>query len=142
MRHRSVAGACMVFMMSSFAASVDAQTVRQKVPVVIKATIASDDMVGRQVVFELKEALRSSASFQLIDDPKYDILHAFLKMSLVTLRQSAGSTAIATATVYDSIEMPLNGAYISASVHTCGSERAVGCARQMLSSMDEDVEVL
>src|SRR4051812_4001265 len=94
-------------------------TAQTRIPVLIDATIADRDSVGRQVVFELKEAIRSSSAFRLIDNPIYRSPRSaadsvpFIALKMITAPQSGKHTVLAIAYVYNSLSTPIEGAFIN-----------------------------
>ena len=107
---------------------------QERVPVLLDATVSDDDTVGRVLAFELKEGVRGTRSFRLVDDPK---AWPYLRVAIVTLKTSEVSSALAVTYVYDDPVMPLEGAFIHSAIHTCGRERTTACARSILASIDE-----
>jgi hypothetical protein len=110
---------------------------QDRLPVFLRATIDENDAVGRQLVYEIKEAVRASASFRLVDATEWP----YLKVVIVTLKDGE-ATAAGLTFLYDDTSMPLGGAYITASVQTCGRNRVTACARSTLASIDEAAENL
>lgn len=104
-----------------------------RVPVYLATTVDQEDPVGRSLVYALKESLRSSRGFRLVED---EAAWPYLSMRVVTLSTSAGGTAMAVAFVYDSIEMPMGGAYITTSIQTCGRDRVTSCSTSLMGSLD------
>ncbi len=107
---------------------------QERVPVLLDTTVSNDDSVGRVLTFELKEAVRGTRSFRLVDDPK---AWPYLRVAIVTLKTSDVSSALAVTYVYDDPAMPLDGAFIHSAIHACGRERTTACARSILASIDE-----
>lgn len=111
-----------------------------KVPVFLATTVDADDQVGRQIVFELKEAIRGSQGFLLEEEPT---AWPYLKVFLVTLKtRPSRGTAISYSLLYDHTSMPLNGAFITSVVQTCGPSEVVSCARTALGQIDQAIEDL
>jgi hypothetical protein len=122
-----------------------------KVAIRVVATIAENDSVGRQVVFELKEAIRASQGFELIEGDPFERRKesfqgdslAYIRVAIVTLINERNvSTVYAYSSSYDSLVMPLLGGHISLQVGRTGSDRTQQAARRVLASLDEDVEFL
>ena len=61
-----------------------------------------------------------------------------VRLILASLPMPDG-TAIAHTSVYDAPAMPVGGLFIATSVHTCGSAKAVECARSILSDLDQEM---
>jgi len=110
-----------------------------KLPVYLDISVSDDDPVGRQVVFELKEAIRGSQGFRLVEDKTQ---WPYLKVIIVTAKTTATGSALSYSFLYDSKAMPLNGALITAVVQTCGPSTVVNCARAALSRIDGASEQL
>lgn len=111
-----------------------------KYPVEVRHS--GDDQVGVRYVFELREAIRASNSMRLVDQSN----EPRIKVSVVTVdsdRNNTGVAAgIATTVVYDSMDIPLNGAHMTTLVQVCGEQRVAGCARGLLSWIDSSVNTL
>jgi hypothetical protein len=124
------------------AARASAQTAR--IPVFVEASVSEKDVVGRAVVFEVREAIGRSSIFQRVEGFKYrkpqgenDIVPV-IRLILPSLPTTDG-TAIAQTVVYDAPAMPVGGLFIASSVHTCGSTKIVECARSILSDLDQEM---
>lgn len=107
---------------------------QNKVPVYVHDTVAANDQVGQQFVFEIREAIRGSQGFLLIED-KTNL--PYIKYFVSTTRTAAGGTAAGYAIVYDSVNTPLSGVLINGGVHICPREQVISCARSELTSIDE-----
>lgn len=107
---------------------------QNKVPVYVNDTVAADDQIGRQLVFEIREAIRGSQGYRLVEDSRQ---FPYIKYFVSTVRTAAGGTAAAYTIVYDSVSMQLSGALISGGVQICPRERVSSCARSALASIDE-----
>src|SRR5688500_6905692 len=97
---------------------------QDKVPVAVVGSPSDDDDAGRQFVFEIKEAIRSSHAFRVVDERVYPQLRVG-----VSTDKTSGGTAAAITYVYDSLDTPMRGVYITAAVQTCGTQRVQSCAR-------------
>jgi hypothetical protein len=109
-----------------------------KVPVFISSTIDANDVVGQRIVSSLKEAIRGSNGFRLVED---GTLWPYLKFVIITLG-SGNSTSLSWSIIYDSTSMPLGGAYMTGGVQNCGIERASSCAQNHFSAIDRALESL
>lgn len=118
------------------ALGVSGQTFAQT-PVYLQAT--TPDAVGRQLVFELREALRRSAGMSLAER-KQD---ALFYMRLVTLDPNNGSSA-GYSTVYSAVitfqtfHTPPVEMYLTNYVGTCGQARISSCAQSLLAGVDAE----
>ncbi len=107
----------------------------------VAVTHTGEDQVGRSFAFALKEAIRRSQSFVLVDDtltgPRI-VVHLVSVDSYAS--QMGVSSAIGISIVYDSMETPGNGIFISSSVSSCGRDHAESCAKNdVLPSIDREV---
>jgi hypothetical protein len=109
-----------------------------KVPVLVLHS--NQDAVGISYAYYLKEAIRRSASFELHTDGS---LRPHIKVALATVDESArnpgNASSIAITIVYDSVNAPLYGLYLTTLVHSCGVSAAQSCAQQVLPRIDEQV---
>jgi hypothetical protein len=108
--------------------------------VVVYIDVTSSDPVGKQLTYELREAIRRSASMSL-GDREAD---ARFIMRLVTLDPNDGATA-GVMTVYSAVitmmtmhKTPVE-MYLDNRVGTCGMRRAEQCARRLVAALDEQV---
>lgn len=128
---------------------IPASAQTSKIPVVVEASVNDKDAVGRAVVFEVRDALGRSSTFQPVEGFKYrqprdqNDTVPVIRLILPTLPTNDGlGTAIAQTVVYDAPAMPVGGLFIAASVHTCGSSKAVDCAGSILSDLDQQMTAL
>lgn len=124
----AVISACLL---STIGISASAQTA-----IYLHATVP--DQVGRQLVFELREALRRSAGFTLAERPQ----DARIYTRIVTIDPNDGSSA-GYSTVYSAVitfqtfhDTPIE-MYLTNYVGTCGRSRVASCAQSLLSGIDE-----
>ena len=115
----------------------------KKIPVAVGHT--GPDQVGQSFAFALKEAIRGSQSFFLVD---YETLHKNprIVVHVVSIDDNpateAVSSAIGITIVYNSLQTPGNGTYLSSAVFSCGHSRVQSCARNTLPLIDRAVEFL
>lgn len=109
-----------------------------KVPVNIDHS--GDDTVGIQFAYTMKERIRASRGMELTTDPA----RPQLKASIVTIDigTSGLSTAISTTILYDSLDIPLNGAYLTSFIQTCGREKVQSCADSLIALIDKQAEFI
>lgn len=94
-----------------------------------------------EVAFSLKEQIRASQSMRLLLDTgttpriRVDIVSVD-----VTSGNSGYGSAIGVSYLYDSNDVPLNGAFITSSTHTCTSPNAIDCARRLLVRIDSAID--
>lgn len=109
-----------------------------KIPV--KVFHSGEDNVGKSYAFYLKEELRRSASFTLLEDLSPN---PHITVSVVSIDHAAGnSSSIAIALAYDSFNAPVNGIYITSLVQSCGRDVTQKCAADLLPSIDNAVTYL
>jgi len=103
----------------------------------LKTTV--DDSVGRQLVFEVREALRRSAGLSLAERAQDARIH----VRIVTLDPESGSSS-GVSTVYSAVitfqsfhEPPVD-MYLTNTVGTCGRSRTANCAQSIVARIDEE----
>jgi hypothetical protein len=114
----------------------------KKIPVAV--SLNGHDQLGQSFAFALKEAIRGSQSFFLIDHdtlPKNPRMVIYL-VSIDTFMEKGLWSAIGVSFVYDSVETPGNGIFLSSALSHCPSNQVQSCARQVLPSIDSMVEYL
>ena len=104
------------------------------------------DQVGQSVTFALKEAIRKSEGFLLVDhEPLLPAMPRII-VRLVSVDGFAGekgvSSAIGITIVYDSMLTAGRGIYVTSSVLACGRTQVESCAKNTLPSIDRAVEYL
>ena len=114
----------------------------KKIPIAVDHT--GDDSVGKGVAFALKEAIRGSRGFYLVDN---DLKAPRITVILVSVDDNIGSekgfsSAIAVAIVYDSIATAGRGIFLTLLVHDCGRDRIETCAKNILPAIDKEIENL
>jgi hypothetical protein len=108
-------------------------TGRKKIPVAVYHE--SNDQVGQSFAFFVKEAIRRSQSFFLVDHeslPKSPRVVVYQVTIEALAGEKAVSSAISVTIVCDSLQTPASGAYIISSVVICGRERLEACAKNTL----------
>lgn len=108
------------------------------IPVFLETTVEEADSAGLQLVYEIKEAIRRSSGFRLVEDVQK---WPYIRYSLVTLKGN-NQTVVSHTFTYDSVEIPLGGAHIVSSVQFCGNSVVQGCARTIMGHLDEAVNQL
>ena len=102
---------------------------------------SGDDVVGQQLAFELREAIRGSSAMRLV--VRGESAPSFV-VSLVTVesfKSSPGTgTAAAVLLLVDGNGYPLRGFHVGALVQTCGANRVQDCARQLVAQIDGMIE--
>jgi hypothetical protein len=133
----------------SSATSALGQTHPSKIPVSVFSD-SKDDDIGSQVVLELKEAIRGSQRFALIDGKPFDRRHqrfkedslGFLAMFVATLADGDSRSVYSVAFTYDSLTVPLNGGFVDHLVGVCGKRVIADCARGLLSDLDAATDAI
>src|SRR5262249_38742088 len=99
------------------------------------------DSLGQRFAFEIKEAIRGSRSMRLVTDSSPHLI-----VHIVTLdpdTDAPGNRTITSVTiVYDSMNTPARGAYLTSYVAVCGVQRINECARGILPDIDSAAEFL
>jgi hypothetical protein len=88
----------------------------------------------------LKEAIRASQSFFLVDN---DLKEPRIVVQLASVESSVEegiSSAIAIAIVYDSLQTPGNGIWVTVIALSCPSDQVQACAKNTLPHIDRGVE--
>jgi len=114
-----------------------AAVAQSKLPVFVNASISSDDPDGSSLTFELKEAIRGSHGYRLIEDSaKYPYIK--ISLSTVPLRQAGRTTGTIYSYViaYDRADLPLGGYLIRSGVQSCPSPELKVCARDTLANVE------
>lgn len=95
------------------------------------------DRLGRQIAFELKEAIRGSQSFELHDG----LDKSALWVNIVTLSADSQnqSSAVSLAFTVNDLTIPLSGFHVTSNVGVCGDARIQSCARSYLAAIDDAV---
>lgn len=138
MARAAIAAACIIGILS-FAGTTPLAQERKKVPVFISATVTDDDQLGRLFTFEIKEAIRGSHGFRLVDN---DLDWPYIRYSFVSQKRGDAEITLAHVFTYDSADTPLSGALITYWIQSCGSSMIQACARRMLGNLDAAVESL
>jgi hypothetical protein len=134
-RHRS-RGQSLLLAICAWACLSAAAQPSPKLPV--RVLLTTPDPIGQQLGFELKEAIRGSNSFQLVDDDK----RPHFKLFIVSMDDTIGTekglrTAYSAVIVLDSEFIDGGGIFLTTSVGTCGRSRVVECARGLLPDIDQ-----
>jgi hypothetical protein len=111
---------------------------QQRIPVFLYPTIAKDDRIGRQVQFEIKEAIRGSHGFRLVDNEQN---WPYVEVQMITASDGLIS-AISYSFLYDSPNIKGAGLFIMGAVQVCYPNKEQECARTFLGVLDEAVERL
>jgi hypothetical protein len=108
-----------------------------RLPVSVDAT--ADDMVGRRLVYKVKEELRRSASMRLVDSDETGIHLVLVTLPRDPDRPSLSTVFSAVWTVeYDSIYP----AYITSMVGYCGSDTVESQAESLVAETDKVISDL
>jgi hypothetical protein len=104
-------------------------------PISVKLEASGDDSVGQRLVYRIKEGLRRSSRFDLVEQ------HSFgLEISIVTVegvRDNPGnSTVFSVIWVWNNLEQPYPF-YITSEVGYCGSKRIQECAEGLVASTNK-----
>ena|SRR5262249_7886150 len=101
------------------------------------------DSVGQGVAFALKEAIRASQGFVLVDDSGVNPRVVARIVSVeIDVAGRGNSSSVGTAILYDSGEMPASKIFLNLVTQFCGRERIEWCARSILMEIDRLVDRL
>ncbi|MGZ5259627.1 MAG: hypothetical protein ACXWC0_18580 [Burkholderiales bacterium] len=113
--------------------------------VALEISHVGNDPGGVTVVAELREALRLFESPPEAQANKVEAVERYgirltsgvssprIKLQLLTTAMESGAqTAVAINVTYDSLEMPLGGAFIRGMFETCGRNETAACAKRIL----------
>ncbi|WP_137718682.1 hypothetical protein [Methylobacillus flagellatus] len=103
----------------------------------IHVTATADDSIGKQLVYQLREALRASRGMRLVDDMN----DSFVRIKIVTLDPDSGRGG-GYQTVYSAVWTVRqfdrdSEIYWTNYVGTCGASRTQSCATSLASQTDE-----
>ena len=105
---------------------------QNRVPVFVSSSSAEYDHGGRQLVSDIKEAIRGSDAFRLVEDRKQS---PYLKYVVTTQSVSTALTAAGWLVAYENVAVPMGGAYIYSGVITCRRDQISACAREALTNL-------
>jgi hypothetical protein len=110
----------------------------------VKVVHTNEDQVGQSVAFNLKEAIRGSQSFFLVEEIKKPTITVLLVSIDISVNEpkKGVSSANSEVVVYDSLTTPGNGILLYSNVAHCGSNKVEQCAKSILPSMDRAVQDL
>jgi hypothetical protein len=113
--------------------------------VALEISHVGNDPGGGTVVAELREALRLFESPPEAQPNKVEAVERYgirltsgvssprIKLQLLTTAMESGAqTAVAINVTYDSLEMPLAGAFIRGMFEMCGRDETSACAKRIL----------
>ncbi len=112
----------------------------------VSVSHAGEDSVGQRLAFALREAIRSSAGYRLVDYKE-----ALFRVSLVTLdpdRSLSGNKTAAAVTYTVRNTLPFKDSnpqtwypiYLTTSIVIAGADRTEDQARGILASLDANIE--
>jgi hypothetical protein len=124
------------------AAGVCLAQAAKKIPVAVNHS--GDDQVGRSVAFALKEAIRASQGFVLIETdtktPRIMIVAESVEALVAPLK--GGVSAIAYSIIYYRTKAPGVGIFLGSKVQSCGPDIIEFCAKQILPAIDQASDFL
>ena len=103
---------------------------------------AGNDIVGQRIAYAIREGIRSSRGMELVADFKIPRIRLVLVSVAASSANSANASALSITYAYDSLDMPLQGAYLTSEVLFCGSDRVSQCADGIVASTDAAIERL
>ena len=103
---------------------------QSKIQVYLDSTVSNDDSLGAQFVYELKEAIRGSLGFRLVEDKD---AYPFIRYIVVTT-SSTNKLFISSAHVflYDNVGIQLDGVHIATATQYCGRDILSSCVRSRM----------
>jgi hypothetical protein len=110
----------------------------QDAAMVVSVEHTGSDLIGEQLVFQIREKIRESTSMCLSrpDEP------SFIVLSLITIDSDSDKTAYSTtysATwLLDSASEPF-AYYITSQVRYCGANRVEICAMSLVANTDKNI---
>lgn len=110
----------------------------RKTPIAV--THRDEDSIGQAVVFSLKEAIRASQAFVLVDDDKKKTRIAARIASAEAYPQKGVTSALGIVIVYDSLATPGDGILIVGLLHICGESKIDSCAKDILVQIDRALD--
>ena len=126
------------------ASSVQAQ---QRIPIAVNHS--GDDVVGERLAFEIREAIRRSAAYELTS-----VDNSLFQIQLVTIdpqdrgSRNAGNQTVAAIAYTVSNLIPFEEKnpqtwlrmLLTANVQTCGRNVVDGCAKGLVAILDREIE--
>jgi hypothetical protein len=107
----------------------------------VSVTCSTDDSVGSRLCFAVKEKIRASRGFELVDDQTNGgtcVIH------IVSVDTGDNGNASAVATVYTVITSrpyPIE-AYLTTVVHLIGTKRVEDIAEDVVADLEQDTDFL
>ncbi len=118
--------------------------VAQSKKISVAVNHAGEDSIGQAVAFALKEAIRGSQGFVLVETnaktPRIMIVSQSVE-ALVAPQKNRVS-AIAYSIIYYRTKTPGVGIFLGINVQSCGPEIIEFCAKQILPAIDRAVDFL
>jgi hypothetical protein len=104
-------------------------------PIPVKLDVYGDDTAGQRLVYWIKEGLRRSSRFKLVEQQSFGF-----ELSIVTLEidkdNPGGSTVYSVSWVWNNSEQPYPF-FLTSEVGLCGSKRIQECAEGLVASTDK-----
>jgi hypothetical protein len=112
-----------------------------KVPVEVQHT--GDDSVGLRVAYTLKENIRKSQGMVLVTDTQARMKVVLVSLNIPLLTDDRTNySAISVAIVFDSLDVPAGGVFLTSMVYDVGRDRVVLVAEMMLAALDREIDRL
>ena len=116
----------------------------KKIPVAVSPK--NSDEVGKGVTFALKEAIRASQLFRLVDNEfpatARIVVHIYSVDGETLSGANGNSSIIAVTVVYDSSSTPAEEIFLNSILLVCRRNQIESCAKGLLPYIDEEVESL
>jgi len=110
----------------------------ERIRVIVEHT--GDDDIGREVAFELKDAIKGSSSFLIADGYANAALVVRLSTIDVEIPKKGVLSAISVSIAADHLSLPMLGYLVNAFVAYCGRNSTRSCARSYLVDIDQAAE--
>src|SRR5437773_3033978 len=119
---------------------LSASTFAQNKKIPVEVNHSGQDTVGARIAYELKQSIAASRTMRLEDSAYVPRMKAVI-VSLDIEDSARGSrSALSVSIVFDSLDTPLGGIYLTSYVQTCGTLRAQNCAADLLALVDKQID--
>jgi hypothetical protein len=106
----------------------------------IQVDCSGDDSIGSQVCYAVKEKIRASEGFELIDTAKP--IPGTFRLSLVTIETDSSDTASAISEVITGRDKDGDELYLEQYVSICGADRVDYIANGIIADIEQQTEFM